>query len=259
MHPETVSFLLDINHQFYQNFGRAFAATRRRIQPGTRRILNALRPGDYLDLGCGSGSLAAAWVESGPPGSYTGLDFSQALLDEARLAVDGLSRPGLTLRFLQADLSDPAWDAPLEGLRFDGILALAVLHHIPSFDLRLSILRQARALLKPGGVFTHSEWQFQNSPRLMARRLPWQRAGIDPAALEPGDTLLDWRYALEGQPEQVGLRYVHLFERAELAELAQASGFEIVEEFSSDGEGGSLGLYQRWRSLTPDRSPSKYA
>ncbi len=250
MHPATISFLLDLNRQFYQTFGAAFAATRRRIQPGVRSALDSLTSGDYLDLGCGSGSLAVAWVDSGPPGSYTGLDFSQSLLDQARQAVRGLIRADLTLRFLQADLSDPAWAAPLDSRRFDGALAFAVLHHIPSLHLRLAILRQLHALLKPGGFFIHSEWQFHNSPRIMARRLPWQQVGLDPAGLDPGDTLLDWRYALPGQPEQVGLRYVHLFDRSELAELAQASGFEIVAEWTSDGAGGSQGLYQRWQAVS---------
>jgi hypothetical protein len=59
--------------------------------------------------------------------------------------------------------------------------------------------------------------------------------------------LLDWRYTLPGQPDLVGLRYVHLFGRAELADLASAGGFELDEEFVSDGEGGKLGLYQSWK------------
>jgi len=60
---------------------------------------------------------------------------------------------------------------------------------------------------------------------------------------------LDWRHALPGQAEQSGLRYVHLFSRLELAELAASSGFIIEQEFESDGEGGKLGLYQVWRSV----------
>ncbi|HWR65068.1 MAG TPA: hypothetical protein VN364_03015, partial [Bellilinea sp.] len=67
-----------------------------------------------------------------------------------------------------------------------------------------------------------------------------------------GDTLLDWRYALPGQPEQVGLRYVHLFSREELAELAAQAGFAVESEFESDGEGGRLGLYQAWRKTGED-------
>lgn len=248
MHESTITFLLDLNRQFYQTFGNAFAATRRRIQPGVRRVLARLERGDYLDLGCGSGSLAAAWLRDGPPGSYTGLDFSPVLLDAARRATEGKTHPRLALRFLQADLSAADWDAPLAGERFDGVLAFAVLHHIPSSGLRLRILQQARRLLKPGGLFVHSEWQFQHSPRLMKRRLPWETVGLRSEELQPGDTLLDWRYALEDQPEKTGLRYVHLFEREELAQLAAQSGFQILETFESDGAGGRLALYQRWQA-----------
>jgi tRNA (uracil-5-)-methyltransferase TRM9 len=90
-------------------------------------------------------------------------------------------------------------------------------------------------------------WQFQHSPRLLARRQPWELAGLSESDVEEGDTLLDWRYALPGQPEQTGLRYVHLFSPAELAGLATDCGFNIEQEYASDGEGGRLGLYQVWR------------
>jgi SAM-dependent methyltransferase len=131
----------------------------------------------------------------------------------------------------------------------DGALAFAVLHHLPGMELRRRVLLQVHDLLVPGGWFIHSEWQFQHSPRLMARRLPWTRLGLQVGDLEEGDTLLDWRHASCGQAEQVGLRYVHLFSRAELQELAALSGFRIAEEFESDGKGGNLGLYQVWRSV----------
>ena len=58
--------------------------------------------------------------------------------------------------------------------------------------------------------------------------------------MDPGDYLLDWRSG--GQ----GLRYVHHFSREELGALAAAYGFEVVETFESDGEGGRLGLYGVW-------------
>jgi tRNA (uracil-5-)-methyltransferase TRM9 len=111
------------------------------------------------------------------------------------------------------------------------------------------VLRQVHGLLEPGGRFIHSEWQFQHSARLMARRLPWGTAGLRDEDLEEGDTLLDWRHALAEQAGQTGLRYVHLFSRAELADLAVQSGFAIEQEFESDGEGSRLGLYQVWRSV----------
>lgn len=247
MNTDTIAKLTDINYRFYQNFSGAFAATRRRIQPGVRRILNGLpEQGDWLDLGCGSGALAQAWSQSGRSGLYWGLDFSAGLLDEARQAQvkpDG----GLVVRFDQANLSDEGWPALLGERRFEGILAFAALHHLPSRALRLRVLRQVRGLLVDGGTFIHSEWQFQHSEKLMARRQPWEAASLTEADVEPGDTLLDWRYALPGQREHSALRYVHLFDREELAGLAAGSGFELVDEFESDGEGGRLGLYQVWR------------
>jgi tRNA (uracil-5-)-methyltransferase TRM9 len=249
MHPTTQSFLLDLNRQFYQTFGRAFAATRRRIQPGVRQVLGQLAAGGrWVDLGCGSGALANVWAETGRKGLYLGLDFSAALLEEARQGLKPVPQ-GLDVHFERADLSDPGWSRGLRDASFDGALAFAVLHHLPGVDLRQRVLEDVRGLLKPGGLYVHSEWQFQHSEKLMARRQPWETIGLTDADVEVGDTLLDWRYALPGQPEQVGMRYVHLFDREELARLAGETGFEVIDEFESDGEGGRLGLYQVWRRL----------
>lgn len=247
MHPSTCALLVDLNRRFYAEFGAAFAATRRRIQPGVRRALERLpdAPGErWLDLGCGSGSLATEWLHTGRLSSYLGLDFSGPLLAEARQAVEGL--PGAErVSFAPADLGSPAWADGLGG-DFRGALAFAVLHHIPGTTNRERLLSQVRGLLAPGGIFVHSVWQFQHSAKLLARVQPWETAGLREEQLEPGDTLLDWRYALPEQQGQVGLRYVHAFTAEELVELAAVTGFTVREEFESDGQGGRLGLYQVW-------------
>ena len=246
----TFQRLLHLNQEFYQKFGLAFAATRRRIQPGVRRILAGLPVGGrLLDLGCGSGALALELDKLWITGSYLGLDFSAELLAEARSALHSATPGGVDVRFAQADLTDADWVDLAAGHSVDVVLAFAVLHHLPDSTVRLRILRQVNELLPEGGVFIHSEWQFHNSAKLMARRVPWETVGIDESNLEPGDTLLDWRYALPGQPEQVGLRYVHLFTREELAELAAQAGFTVDSEFESDGDGSRLGLYQAWRKI----------
>ncbi|MFZ6018920.1 MAG: class I SAM-dependent methyltransferase [Chloroflexota bacterium] len=248
MRSETIQKLLEINDQFYQNFAAAFAATRRRIQPGVRRVLQNLPVGGrLLDLGCGSGALALELERRWQTGSYLGLDASPALLAEARAALRAAPSGGVDIRFARANLADPDWVEVAAAYPVDVVLAFAVLHHIPSAGLRQQILQQVNSLLPAGGLFIHSEWQFQHSPRWRARIQPWSRVGIDENDLEEGDTLLDWRHRLPGQPEQVGLRYVHLFSRAELSALAGHTGFAVIEEFESDGEGGRLGLYQVWR------------
>ena len=251
MKEEVRQQLIQLNRDFYETFAGAFAATRRRIQPGVRRVLEEVpKKGKWLDLGCGSGQLALEWVKQKRKGSYAGLDFSAGLLAEAEEASMSVSIPrGLKLSFAQADLTTQGWTEDLKKEYFDGALAFAVLHHIPGEDQRVALLRQVSGLIKPGGKFIHSEWQFQFSEKLMARRMPWEFMGLTNEDMEPGDTLMDWRYALPGQAEKVGYRYVHLFTRAELAELADRAGFEIDEEFESDGEGGRLGIYQKWAAI----------
>ena len=68
-------------------------------------------------------------------------------------------------------------DAPRNGNFYDIVFCFAVLHHIPSFELRLKILKKVRALLKPEGRFIHSNWQFLTSEKLKARIQPWEACG----------------------------------------------------------------------------------
>ena len=245
----TVQTLLTLNRVFYQTFAANFSATRMRIQPGVRRILAGVeQQAHILDLGCGNGEAAFFLANNGYQGLYLGLDLSAELLSYARDRLAGQPR----YTFSQVNLGESDWhlrpdlgDAA-DGGKFDLILAFAVLHHLPGSDLHLRTCRSVYQLLKPGGRFIHSNWQFLNSDRLRRRIQPWESAGLDPADLEPGDYLLDWRQGGRG------LRYVHHFDPHELTALARRAGFEQIDCFHSDGEGGNLGLYQVWQKETPE-------
>ena len=255
MDPKTAQELLEINRRFYDEFGNAFALTRRRIQPGISRILETIpaeAASDWLDLGCGSGALGRLWAEQGRSGSYTGLDFSGPLLREAKTATKDLSGDKLQIRYDAADLMDPEWPAVCDGRKYDGVFAFASLHHIPGAVNHRRIFRQVRDLLREGGSFIFSVWQFQNSEKLRKRIQPWGLAGISEEKLEEGDTLLDWRFSLSENTEKQGLRYVHLFSEAELDDLADAGGFEVAERFYSDGTEGNLALYYRLKAVGED-------
>lgn len=244
MKSVTARRLLELNREFYTRFGGSFSATRHRIQPGVRRVLDSLKGDeDILDLGCGNGELARELAKRGQRGSYLGVDFSLPLLREAESPPAGTSQPeGFSARFVEADLSQLSVIS--DQLSVTGhwslITAFAVLHHVPSVELRLNLLHAIRQLLKPAGKFIHSNWQFLNSEKLKARIRPWEAAGIDGSEVDAGDYLLDWRSGGKG------LRYVHHFSEEELGELAEASQFQVLESFTSDGENGRLGLYQVW-------------
>lgn len=226
--------LVELNRRFYAEFGENFSATRQRIQPGVRKILSTLAGNErILDLGCGNGELARTLARSGFHGEYLGLDFSLPLLRDAE------SQPGVfPVNFRAVDLTG---DWSLDTGHWSLLTCFATLHHIPSRQLRLNILRQVHSLLPPGGRFIHSNWQFLNSERLKRRIQPWETVGLSAAEVDEGDTLLDWRAGGSG------LRYAHHFSAEELGQLAAETGFSVEESFLSDGENGRLGLYQTWR------------
>jgi tRNA (uracil-5-)-methyltransferase TRM9 len=232
--------LLALNRDFYERFGADFSVTRQRLQPGVTRLLETLSGDEsILDLGCGNGGLARTLAKHGHHGSYLGVDFSLSLLREAEPLPDGFPAKFLALDLTQLSihkdlLKDGQWSL---------ITAFAVLHHIPSKVLRVDILKTIHTLLATSGRFIHSNWQFLESRKLRGRIQPWERIGLTGSDVDAGDHLLDWRRGGEG------LRYVHQYTEHELAGLALECGFEMVESFHSDGEGGKLGLYQVWKPI----------
>ena len=241
MDSATAARLIKLNRDFYTQFGDSFSATRHRIQPGVRSVIETLNGAEsILDLGCGNGELARELALRGHHGSYLGVDFSLPLLREAESQPEGFSAT-----FKQVDLTKPAAfrDQILEPGGWSWITAFAALHHIPSIEIRLDILKTVRELLKPDGLFIHSNWQFLNSEKLKARIQPWEIAAVSGSAVDAGDYLLDWRSG------GTGLRYVHHFSEGELQELAETAGFRIEKTFYADGESGNLGLYQIWKPI----------
>ena len=196
-----------------------------------------------LELGCGNGELPLQMSREKHRGHYLGLDFSSPMLELAQEVNQQLAQnSSLRVQFRSANLAAPEWDTGLAENYFKIILAFAVLHHIPSEELRAQILVKAHRLLEYNGLFVHSEWQFLNSPRLVARIQPWSALGLSEIEVDQGDYLLDWRSGGSG------LRYVHFFQVEELQRLAESSGFQVLDTFYSDGMGKNLGLYQTWQA-----------
>lgn len=239
MNQAIAARLVELNRGFYNRFGGSFSATRQRIQPGVRRVLERLKGDeDILDLGCGNGWFARELAERGHRGAYLGVDFSLPLLRDA----ESIPKT-FPARFVEADLTQlSANSEQLSVISHQSLVTcFAALHHIPSRELRIGILKVVHSLLQPEGLFIHSNWQFLNSDKLKARIQPWEAAAVDRSEVDAGDYLLDWRSGGSG------LRYVHHFDEAELSELAQATGFQVRDVFYSDGETGNLGLYEVWQ------------
>lgn len=236
MKSDIVRRLTDLNRAFYQTFAASFAATRSRIQPGVRILLERIPSESAVaDFGCGNGSAARGLAGLGHRGAYLGLDFSSPLLEIARS-----KKLPFPSEFLSVDFLEEGWERGLPEAHFPFALAFAVLHHIPGEPGRLAFLAACRRLLAPGGHLFLSNWQFLRSAKLRARVVPWSEINLSQTDVDPGDYLLDWRDSGRG------LRYVHILDTAERLNLAREAGFTEAECFESDGEGGNLSDYAVW-------------
>ena len=245
MKPRIQTQLLDINRRFYDQFAASFSVTRDRVQPGVCSLLPRLEEaGRILDLGCGNGTLSRALVRAGFAGDYLGTDMSAGLLSEARLLLGDVNQGHFT--FQQSDLTTSGWEQNLPGSPYDWLVCFAVLHHLPSDELRLNILRAMTRLITPESRIAVSVWQWQNSPRLHQHVISWSEVDLTDADVDQGDVLLDWRAA-----DRIGLRYVHTFSEASLTTLAESAGFKVLDSFYSDGKPGNLALYQIWQHTKP--------
>ncbi len=229
--------LIELNRKFYDQFGESFSATRQRLQPGVKQILDSIQADEsVLDLGCGNGFFLRALHDRGHQAPLLGADFSLPLLREAE------STPEVEFRALDLMQLSTVSDQLSVADGWDVITMFATMHHIPSREVRLDILHTVKKLLKPNGKFILSNWQFLNSDKLKARVQPWGRVGLSDSDVDEGDYLLDWRSGGEG------LRYAHQFSEGELFGLAEQAQMKVEASFLSDGENGRLGLYQIWRS-----------
>jgi SAM-dependent methyltransferase len=235
MNSATVERLLALNREFYATFAEHFAASRTVTDPALTSILPYLAGGAILDVGCGNGRLALLLDQKRPGSSYVGVDAIPELIDEARRQARRITHTDVV--FEDLDVTQQGWTEALPGGPFDCAVALAVLHHIPSFDLRARVLRDIGSVLKPGGYAIVSTWRFLAHERLRRKIVDWDAIGMEQGALDPGDYLLDWRRGGRG------LRYCHLVDEEEVERLAGASGFAVRRTFRAGGREGDLSLF----------------
>ncbi|WP_446034309.1 class I SAM-dependent methyltransferase [Streptomyces olivaceus] len=151
------------------------------------------RPGDVLDLGCGTGSLSLLAAEQGH--RITGVDLSPAMVELARTKLAGRDAV-----FLTGDAAAP----PVGEQRFDTVLVRHVLWTLPDPG---RALRYWRELLRPEGrlVLVEGVWGSVapvgiSADRLtallgpLAGRTRVERLSDDPALW--GGEVTDERYAV---------------------------------------------------------------
>ncbi|MBI4789007.1 MAG: class I SAM-dependent methyltransferase [Chloroflexi bacterium] len=239
MNPQLVKQLVALNQAFYSRFANEFSETRSSAQMRLNRIVKYVSDGAaVLEVGCGNGRLAERLDRDARPLTYVGVDAAREMVEIANARRAHLHF--VRAEFRVADITEPGWNRDLGHAPFDIVIALAVLHHIPSVELRQAVLRDIYAVLKPGGTFVMTNWQFMNNDRMRKKIEEWGTLGIDERELETGDALLRWKRG------GTAYRYCHWLSRSEVEELAAQSGFQVVRQFFADAD---LNLYSVLKGL----------
>jgi tRNA (cmo5U34)-methyltransferase len=147
-------------HVFNAQASTYNAARRRLIPPfdsfyGTavRAVGFSRRPSRILDLGAGTGLLAAFVHQAFPEAHLTLIDGAAQMLDQAR---DVLGDEGF--EYVVADLTDPLPAGP-----WDAIVSSLAIHHLHD-DEKRALFARVRQALPEGGVFVNAEQVTASSP-----------------------------------------------------------------------------------------------
>ena len=207
-------YLIDKTRSDYNLIGEHFSNTRKFVWRDSVYLKKFCSQGDkVLDLGCGNGRLLELLADLKI--DYRGIDSSETLID---LAVKDYPEKSFSL----ADVLN----LPLAENSFDKVFSIAVLHHIPSDELRLRFFSECQRVLKPKGLLILSVWNLKQKRFRKYSRKFFLRKICGLSKLDFNDIFYPWK---NQQGKILVQRYLHKFSIAELIRLAEKSGLEIEE------------------------------
>lgn len=191
----------------YNRIAMEFSNKRRGLTPDILEFEKYIsKHNRVLDFGCGNGRAFELVSRSGA--DYIGVDNSSDLIEQAKNIY-----PDAKFKFME-NLDD------FPDNSFDIILSLAVVHHIPSKDLRAKLLSDLRRVLKPGGKLILTAWDLwsvkDNYKPLIGG--------------DENDILYDFK---NSTGKVLAQRYIHVFSEEELNDLITDAGFKIIDSYQN--------------------------
>ncbi|MBA4097837.1 MAG: hypothetical protein C0484_13860 [Rhodospirillum sp.] len=110
-------------------------------------IIENVKPGTIVDLGCGNGFTLLRVAEK-VEGDYTGVDFSEHLIGGAQALANGANLPRKP-RFVCADAIEHLRNLPNDSV--DCVISERFIQNLPSIDWQRSVVADIFRVLKPGG------------------------------------------------------------------------------------------------------------
>lgn len=246
MNQATINQLNRLNQQFYHKVASSFDQTRQQAWQGWEKLLpeikalekNNNQPLKVLDLGCGNARFAEFLSENGIQYQYLGVDSNPQLLKKAQEKLSTDKHQFQETDLVELLVSKNQLSSQFQQ-QYDLVVAFGLLHHIPSFNLRAELVKQAISLLKnSNSLAIFATWQFASEERFQKKLVNPEVANIDPAQLEENDYLLGW------QDRENCYRYCHFVDEQEMIKLIKEAGnCKLISSFFADGKSGKLNRY----------------
>lgn len=235
----TIKKLNLLNQDFYQKNAQSFSNTRQSAWHGWRKLFPTLKTLNIqrsrlsiLDIGCGNGRFLSFLKKNlSSEVEYLGIDSDKELLQQAKVTYPNHN-------FENIDIVEALVEDKLSNHiknKYDLIVAMGVLHHIPSQELRKTFFEQVRSLLKPKGILIVSIWKFLENEKFKQKLIPVGKTpNIQKSELEEGDCFLGWQ-------KTNSIRYAHYVGEREEKELLE--NWQVITSFFADGKSGKLNKY----------------
>ncbi len=183
-----------------------------------------------LDVGCGPGTITADLADLVPQGQVTGIDTSAEIVEQARAAVGGRSRPNLG--FATGDVY--ALDYP--DASFDVVHAHQVLQHLSD---PVRALREMRRVTRSGGLVAARDGDYGarafyravassngGEPDAGRRLYAWaRRAGFTGIVCSSSN----WTFATQAERDWWGELWADRSVKSAIAETAKERGIATAE------------------------------
>lgn len=212
MDNQTANKILEKVKSDYQTIAKDFSDSRNYLWEelkGFEKYTN--NDMEILDLGCGNGRLYE--IFKGKNIKYTGIDNCARFIKFAQEKYP-------TVNFQIGN----ALDLKFENNKFDIVFAIALLHQIPSKELRLKVLKNINCALKNNGLLIMTNWDLWQPNYFKYVLLNNIKKLFNLSKLDHNDALIPW--------QKSGInRYYHAFTKSSLANLLSQTNFKILEHY----------------------------
>lgn len=198
----------------YNKIATHFDRTRQNRWPQVVEFINNLSEGNLIgDIGCGNGRFMLTRKDC----EFEGCDRTQAMVDICQ-------KQGLKVK--QGDVTK----IPFPDDYFDGLVCIAVLHHLVTEERRKQAIKELIRIVKPGGKILIEVWSYEAS---IGSKFKFQT--IEKENFNEQDKFLSWSEPNKPEIKNNPLRYYHLFKEEEIKELVLENKVELVHCFIDHG------------------------